>query len=400
MSQPQKQGRKKIFSGLIVLFAFLLSGLPIRGQTGITGSFIQNGGEAMIPQQGIVYQDFTVPNNTTRPYLKFTARGGDGGKAWIVGLKGFKYVTKHTAQGGQGATVSATFRIGNGVGELKPGSRIRTIVGAHGESGRNCKGCLGMTGGGGGGATGIIYLPAGADENVPDNWHILLVASGGGGGCAGTGGKDWSGRPGQITENGTYDFMWDDDLSSANPGAYLPRVFGFDGSGGINVVRAGAGAGTSHKTWSQAAKGAAWGNGLTIADESCGSPNQLMQQPLQIGSDYAEVGGRGLWQNVNGHRLPIGGVGGPGGNLNGGFGFAGGGSSYQIAPTGGGGGGGYSGGWGGNGSGNDNYHRGGGGGGSFVNPDFVQPGTENRIQNGTTSDPGMGYILYRFLETI
>ena len=56
----------------------------------------------------------------------------------------------------QGATVKATFKIGNGANELKPGSTLRLIIGQRGNGGTNCYALQQLVGAGGGGATGIV----------------------------------------------------------------------------------------------------------------------------------------------------------------------------------------------------------------------------------------------------
>jgi hypothetical protein len=123
---------------LTVLLAVVFSNTATFGQTGQTGTLIQDGASHEINKVGSFYTDYTIPSDGAYPYLTLTARGADGGKAWIEALEGFKYVVKRTGKGGQGATVTATFKIGTGIGELIPGSKLRTIIGVAGSSGRTC----------------------------------------------------------------------------------------------------------------------------------------------------------------------------------------------------------------------------------------------------------------------
>lgn len=395
-------------SGLLGLLALVLSTTIAVGQTPAGGNLNLDGGKYQIHSSGIAYTDYIIPLNGAPPYIQITARGADGGKAWIEALKGFKYQTVRTGQGGQGTTVSATFRIGTGSNELQPGSTLRTIIGLAGASGRNCRGCIGQHGGGGGGGTGLLYLPKGADATNPANWKILLVAGGGGGGAAGTGGHSWNGRPGQTAGHSYIDgnfwpHQYDHNGTTTTYGAEylgyhgvnLSTIFGYHGYGGINTETVGGGGGTSFTTWAAAANGADWGSGLSYSTSTytCGSPDRLMGESLNKFTGN-RVGGNGLFQSVSGKILPVGGTGGSGA-LSGGYGFGGGGAGNKDTAAAGGGGGGYSGGWAGNNFIGSDPYRGGAGGGSYVSSAFAVGGTASKTMNGTTSSPIDGVIEYQ-----
>lgn len=269
-------------------------------------------------------QDYTIPTTVSFNAIRFFLKGGDGGSA--------KAGADCKSEGGDGATVSAFFPVGNESNQLKPGGKIRFIVGKHGKdassSGTN------WANGGGGGGTAVLYQPT---QN--DDWVILAVAGGGSGAYQGNvfGGcvdsqKGSGGRASESGENG------------AN---------GDGGSGGTN------------------------GNGGEGGDAGGG------------GGAFSD-GGPGEENNADGGSLgyPNGGTGGKiaSGSYEdgGGWGFGGGGAGF----TGGGGGGGYSGGGGG---GNvDN----GGGGGSYINPNFSVTGEKNN--GGSNDPTSNGHITYQF----
>ena len=396
---------RALLSCLALLLTISLSSSLLIGQTRLTGTLNEDGGTHRIEQPGIAYTDFTVPQAGAQPYLIFLLRGGDGGKSWITNI--FKQVV-HTGQGGQGATVKATFKIGNGANELKPGSTLRLIIGQRGNGGTNCYACSKLVGAGGGGATGIVYLPAGADAKVPSNWKILMVAGGGGGGAISSiGGNHWNGYPGQASESGRMVF---DLLKEIEPDNYYQKykafndIFGHFGNGGQSTTTGGGGGGTSWRNWAQANNGSLW---PVFVDD------QRPYVPFTTGDGYAQwtrcelcpedFTGKGLFQMENGVLSPIGGKGGAG-SFTGGFGFAGGGGSYntQAYKGAGGGGGGYSGG----GPGDDNEfdkltkdNLSGGGGGSYLHPDFVLPASGQKIENGNTDNPINGFIEYTVSST-
>lgn len=396
---------------LLLAFAhFTTSGQVNLLENGLTNKITANGS----------YQDFKIPDVVHNPYIAFIARGGDGGKSYTAKPDG---TITHMGKGGQGATIASSFKIGSGDGELRPGSRIRVIVGMAGGSYK------GSAGGGGGGGTGVLYLPRGANEHDPANWKILLLAGGGGGGIANPNPTGWSanGRPGQITEAGLVDpqvrewYGFKDNFYYS--GVSLFDVFSHNGSGGADVI-GGGGGGSSYQTWHQAANGADWGNGLTFSvpeytstgieiDDVIrfGASDQVMGEALNSNQiTYPHVGGAGLFQWVNGYLLPVGGRGGYTGSsaVKGGYGAGGGGASNGA----GGGGGGYSGGTGGASDPSivsnplsflgDNSAAEtaatGGGGGSYVNTSLAVPVLTEKTMNGATDNPVDGYVAYRLLD--
>lgn len=225
-----------------------------------------------------------------------------------------------------------------GEDELRPGGKIRFIVGKRGDNAGT-----GPNGGGGGGGTGILYKSPGASvddipsENLADSdsdWILLAVAGGGGGGytdlfC----GDKQNGKGGNNGESG--------------------RSGGGGNEGGQN--------GNGGDSGSSSSK-----------DGGAGGGYKQMGQP----SGNSESGERG------------GVAGGAGGNgdQKGGFGYGGGGAG----DNGGGGGGGYSGGGGGNTENN------GGGGGSFVNNAAVY---ERKHSGGQDKTPNHGIASYWFTRS-
>lgn len=295
------------------------------------------------------YEEFTIPdaaNLNGKQFVSFFTKGGDGGKRKVGTLLG---------KGGGGAKASGTFEIGTSPGDLKPGARIRFIVGQKGAndvSGR-------VAGAGGGGGTGIIYTEAASDDDITCHtvstnlsdaascW-VILVVGGGGGGAFGSGFGVYGGKSGRDDEsggdgNGTTNF---------GPG-------GQNGNGGSAVNAAG---------------------------------------PVPGGGGGAKSGGQiafsGNSDSENGKRGNFdGGEGGDRGDVSkkGGFGYGGGGAGIHCAcTTGAGGGGGYSGGGGGE-------LEGGGGGGSFVNSSAIF--TEKKDGNRDGS-PDHGRIRYQFVDEV
>lgn len=156
-------------------------------------------------EQGARYVDYVIPANTSKEYLYFTARGGDGGDCDFEGQP----------KGGEGATAHAWFKIGLGSGELPPGSTLRFFIGEKGGThNRN---------GDGGGGTGILLKKQDAEA-----WAILLVAGGGGGGHI-----YWStnkdGKPGNKSTHGS-----DGGLGNGDP----VNVGGHDGHSSSYYMKA------------------------------------------------------------------------------------------------------------------------------------------------------------------
>jgi regulation of enolase protein 1 (concanavalin A-like superfamily) len=290
------------------------------------------------------YVDYLIPSDLGEDTyeIKLNLLGGDGGGAKVSG--------SCRARGGDGAYVTATFEIGTGANQLKPGGTIRFIVGQGGSTGNNSGG----TAGDGGGGTGVIYTsnanPAGL-SNIPSTdlgdaaskWVILGVAGGGSGGlrnkvlgiCAealhGQGGRSSTG--------------------------------GGNGSGGGNGGNNGDGG----------------ANG-----DACG-----------IGCELNGTAGAGVFgdgDSGDGYKAEKGGVTG-GAHYDGGtaysFGYGAGGARTGAGS---GGGGGYSGGGGGGGVTDER----GGGGGSFVNSAAIESSKKSGGKSEVDADNG--YAEYQILE--
>ncbi len=310
-----------------------------------------DGGAIQVSYSG-TFQDFIVPESLEGGEAEFTARGGDGGFARITNtipiLGGMQVCA---SEGGQGATVSATFAVGHGVGEIPPGATIRFIVGGKGEDGDADIAIANsfQYGGGGGGTAVLLQWPA------TQRWEPLLVAGGGGGAYQGMAftfcvdNEDGQGgRAGTSGGNGNGDIA---------PGGGGAGGQGGD-AGGLLGVEIGGGAGGAETD----------GRGITCVT-------------IQIPPTVSEVG-EGL------AGLTAGGAGGQDDGCtgfafrNGGYGFGGGGAGFGS----GGGGGGYSGGGGGGTTGR------GGGGGSFIHgmakSHSITPG-------GSTPEPQDGMASFQ-----
>ena len=155
-----------------------LSG-TINAQSDLTGdgNYHQISANGSTVYQGSA-QDFTIPSNISGlDMLEFIMEGGDGGT--------FHGDNNCNADGGDGARVTMVFRLGNTGTALRPGGKIRFVVGKHGNS------VNGSSGAGGGGGTAVLYLKPGvvnppaipstsfSDQNT--HWILLGVAGGGGG---------------------------------------------------------------------------------------------------------------------------------------------------------------------------------------------------------------------------
>lgn len=102
-------------------------------------SSMHTDGSLIVPNHSGKYTDFTIPSNSTYPYLQLSAYGGDGGR------RRYSVFTTCTKNGGQGAQISALFKIG--ADELQPDGKLRFIYGKKGEN----AGGNGVEGAGGGG---------------------------------------------------------------------------------------------------------------------------------------------------------------------------------------------------------------------------------------------------------
>ncbi|MCB9333508.1 MAG: hypothetical protein H6574_20810 [Lewinellaceae bacterium] len=350
----------------ILLFGLLIPGITVNAQN---GNLLQDGAMHKISSQGDNYLDLTVPQPGSSPYLSLNLRGADGGKGSIHDI--FGKITR-VGRGGQGAAVSAVFKIGNGNNELLPGSKIRIIVGNKGgdEINQDNLTYLSRKGGGGGG-TGVLYLPVGSDTTNPNNWKILIVAGGGGGGWAAPLTASYDGRPGHVTKNA---------FGDTDGGSLIP---GRSGYGGADMS---GGGGTNHDFSHLIIDGVQALNG----DASC-----------DVYTRNLPYSGKGLFTIVSGKILPTGGKGGSANTLpgsvntgGGGFGCGGGGGRNQWSA---GGGGGYSGGMAGM-NGTDTYNRG-GGGGSFILSTYALAGSSIMTQNDVTDNASDGYVDYQCFAT-
>ena len=307
------------------------------------------GTETTIGYSG-AYEEYTIPSGISTPAeLQILLKGGDGGKRVVPGLCKMK--------GGRGAKVFARFPVGTGAGELRPGGRIRFVVGKDGDSNRSNN----PVGAGGGGGTAVLYSTASSPRCDPakdpstslgaaaSTWVILAVAGGGGGAYASgiCDGEDGTG--GQASTSGTK--------------GKGPTSSGGDGGNG------GQSGGSHIDCFAGGSGGGAFTAG-TLVDYDCSA------------TDLMHVGGAGLC------------AGGSKGNdidgPDGGFGYGGGGSGSKFTAaddhTGGGGGGGYSGGGGG-----ETYGRG-GGAGSFLNAGALAG--SSKADGGKTKTPDPGYVTY------
>ena len=115
------------------------------------------------------FHDFIIPNDPAIQEIEMIAKGGDGGFARLS--------DNCFSDGGEGATATAIFKIGDGPDEIPHGSSLRFIVGKAGEKGTGSDVLgTGFTYGGGGGGSAIMYKAPDSDD-----WLILMVAGGGGG---------------------------------------------------------------------------------------------------------------------------------------------------------------------------------------------------------------------------
>ncbi|MCG8326881.1 MAG: T9SS type A sorting domain-containing protein [Chitinophagales bacterium] len=281
------------------------------------------------------YQDYKIPTDATKDHIFIRLQGADGGK-------GRAGIVTSTGRGGEGATIEATFAIGESGDSIPEGSILRFIIGQKGRS-RTDDGF--SNAGTGGGGSAVMLLEPGSDD-----WEILMVAGGGGGGWTNNTGAKSDGRGGRAGEDGG---NGKDGLSNG-------------GNGGSN------------------------GNGGSASDNGAGGGG-VYDKGNSYGLTDGQSGGRAGWQQLNSDddpdltNCPTGGNGGCGNAgcaAEDGFGFGGGGWSNSSC---GGGGGGYSGG----GAGGDD--AGGGGGGSYVSDRAV---ADNKMDGDATDSPKNGAATY------
>ncbi|MEL6396648.1 MAG: hypothetical protein AAFQ71_11700, partial [Planctomycetota bacterium] len=317
---------------------FVAAGVAMAAGSALGQTPLNTSGQHAVGYIGHSVQDFTIPN-VPGGKLQLIIRGADGGDA-----NGRPNACAKS--GGEGATILMNVRVDYGPFSLRPGGRLRFIVGEAGQNASdNDDGQL-TVGGGGGGGSGILYE---ADQ-VGDDWIALAVAGGGGGAIIDGTGLGFC----SVKRDGQWASL------SAN---------GTDG-GGNNSGRKGVG-GTG---------GLGGGDGRDSA------------------WDYVSGGGGGLfgdglfgWSGGTTAKkgYPAGGAGGAG-RIRGGWGCGGGGGSDSGRhKEGGGGGGGYSGGGGGQ------FNHEGGGGGSWFDASY---GTAS-ILLGNSGDHGAGsYEFTSFVQ--
>lgn len=289
------------------------------------------------------YQDFIIPEDNTLKELNLEIEGADGGWIEYNYYDRFRTTRTQRVNGGQGAVISATFEVGQGVGKIPPGSYLRFIVGNRAQREKIDEVPMEGIGAGGGGGTGVLI-----SKDRGANWQLLLVAGGGGGGAI------------KIEE---------EELKSS-PG--LPGV--------VEEIN------TTHTYTRQVTASGAVGDGGEFHQLSGGGGGAYQDGKYEKGMLYY---GNAGWKNKRFGEKPLGGLGGTHQSCrDGGWGFGGGGSGYK----GGGGGGGYSGG----GAGLPGY--GGSGGSSFVERLIVYPIHVSKQQSGNTDNPGDGLIRYQLIR--
>ncbi len=273
------------------------------------------------------YQEYKIPADPEFDYIRFYLRGGDGGTATV---------NSNSAQGGDGATIEFSIKIGDGPNEIPPGKTLRFVVGKRGQDHTVSNPLGGTAISGGGGGTGIMLSGGGGNFSIP------LAIAGGGGGAKRRLSGGANGQGGRAGEDGG-----DGEGANGSTGGIAGFASTGDGGAGGN--------------------GGAWFNG------------------------YGE-GSKGGGEGIYGTDC----LGGTADNTgsNGGWGCGGGGGAF-VDPSnsihGAGAGGGYS---GGGGSGCQANTCGAGGGGSYL--DDTYPYDTNITAGGASSISDYGYVQYQF----
>ena len=138
------------------------------------------------------FRHFEVPVNTSYKKVEFRIRGGKGGNTQVT--RSGKADDVFTSSGGDGASFTVSYAIGDGDKAIPGGSQFGIVVGKQGENDTpttNCKKKVGIlkcdrvdaTGGGGGGSAVLLYRPVSTPPaRTPwGSWTTLAVAGGGGG---------------------------------------------------------------------------------------------------------------------------------------------------------------------------------------------------------------------------
>ncbi|MEL6329300.1 MAG: DVUA0089 family protein [Planctomycetota bacterium] len=314
-------------AGLGATVVALAAGMA-SGQSQMNTSGVQN-----LAYIGHQTQDFTIPDNPGAT-IRLKVQGGDGGDADYG---------QGTTQGGQGATVTLNVTVGDRPGELRPGGRLRFIIGQEGYKKRK-DGDGG--GGGGGGGSGVLYEA----DGVGDDWVPLAVAGAGGGAYRGFT-RSYPAFPASLFPAG----------NRGNTGNFgKPGDGGAPGQGGFPGTRVNRGLESSVS----GGGGGFYSDG--VSPDSAGSNGRR-------GFPAGGRGGRDGSHGEGGWGCGGGGAGGTGG------------STYSAAGGGGG--------WGGGGGGANGWD--GGGGGSYFDTSY---GTGNaEILQG--SDNGIGSYEFTFVPT-
>ncbi|MEL7118332.1 MAG: hypothetical protein AAFO07_02795 [Bacteroidota bacterium] len=329
----------KIYQTAVLSLILLIAAFPAQSQ-----DYLKTDSDVQIINSIIEnYQDFIVPDDNTLKELNLELEGADGGWIEYNYYDRFRRSRTQRVNGGKGANISLTYEIGNGNGQIPPGSILRFMVGNRAQREKIDEVPHEGIGAGGGGGTGVLLSKDGGSK-----WHLILVAGGGGGGAI------------KIEE----------EEIRTSPG--LPGV----------VERTN----TTHVYTRQVKASGSIGDGGEFHQLTGGGGGAFKDGKYEKGMLYY---GNAGWKNRNFGEEPLGGLGGTHEDCrDGGWGFGGGGSGHQ----GGGGGGGYSGG----GAGLPGF--GGSGGSSFVERTIVRPINVSKQQKGNTDNPGDGYVRYQFVK--
>lgn len=286
------------------------------------------------------YQDFIIPEDNSLRELNLEIEGADGGWIEYNYYDRFRATRTQRVNGGQGAIISATYEVGNEIGQVPPGAYLRFVIGNRAQRDKIDEVPIEGIGAGGGGGTAVLMSK---DRGI--SWQLILVAGGGGGGA----------------------IKIEKEEIKSSPG--LPGV--------VEEVN------TTHTYTRKVTASGAVGYGGEFHQLSGGGGGAFEDGEYEKGiMSYGNAG----WNNKRFGAKPLGGLGGTQKNCrDGGWGFGGGGSGHK----GGGGGGGYSGG----GAGLPGY--GGGGGSSFVERTTVYPKHVSKQQSGNTDNPGDGHVRYQ-----
>ncbi|MCB0573258.1 MAG: hypothetical protein KDC61_01680, partial [Saprospiraceae bacterium] len=266
--------------GILKLYLFsltLLAALTARAQPFLT---FTGGIQQVLPDEE-KYHDFLVPESDSARQLILELKGADGGWIEYTYIDRFNEQRTQRVNAGEGATISTTYRIGTGIGEIPPGATIRMVIGKRGQWAKYDLLPDGKFGAGGGGGTAILM-----SRGQSSAWQILMVAGAGAGAGVQKMGDQIKYYPGQAGNSDEYSY------GNSHPDKIAEG--GTSGGGGKSVETSGGG-------------GGAYGNG-----------------EHQLGElHYGNAG----WKDRNLSGEPLGGIGGTqAGCRNGGWGFGGGGS--------------------------------------------------------------------------